>query len=90
MTSLESSRALWNRNRLDLNSDEVLAQILDRGSVQDWRALYRIARTDCALRKRMTRIVLRVPIGMPRFWLAALRSLGEDVDLGAELPQWDD
>ena len=37
---LARSRALWNRSALDLDSDEVLAQILDYGSLADWRALY--------------------------------------------------
>ncbi len=35
MTShLEKSTALWNRSRLELDSDEVLAQILDRGEIE--------------------------------------------------------
>ena len=36
-SSLAHSRALWNRTHLDLRSDEILAQILDRGSMDDWR-----------------------------------------------------
>jgi len=32
------------------------------------------------------RITLRVPLSLPRFWLAAMKSLGEDLDLGASLP----
>ena len=81
--SLESSRALWNRNRANLESDEVLAQVLDRGEMADWRALYRLARTDSMLRTRIIRIVLSTPLPLPRFWLAALADLGERVDLGA-------
>jgi hypothetical protein len=50
-----STRALeqlvvgWNRSRLDLASDEVLAQVLDRGDVEAWRELYRLASTDASL-----------------------------------------
>jgi hypothetical protein len=86
-SALERTRALWNRDRLDLRSDEVLAQILDRGELAAWRELYRIAREDSELRRRMKRIVLTVPVAMPRFWLAALAALGEHVDLGAEPPE---
>ncbi len=83
---LESSRALWNRNRLDLHSEEIIAQILDRGEANAWREIYRLARNDESLRRRMLRVVKRMPIGFGRFWLAALASLGEDVDLGMPLP----
>lgn len=31
---------------LDLRSDAVLAQILDRGSLEDWRAIYAMAERD--------------------------------------------
>lgn len=88
MTSaLQRSRALWNRRSLDLDSDEILAQILDRGEMEAWRELFARARTDAALRARLLRVVGRVPLPFPRFWLAALASLGEDVDLGAPLPR---
>lgn len=40
------------------------------------------------LRARIRRIVLTVPTPLPRFWLAALASLGETVDLGAEVPSY--
>ena len=77
------SRALWNRSTLDLRSDEVLAQILDRGDMAEWRWLYGQARGDARLRQRIRTIVSTVPVPLPHFWLAALASLGEDVDLGA-------
>ena len=90
---LEGSRALWNRNRLDLDSDEVLAQILDYGSLEDWRALYALIDEEspqaCRLRQRAHALVLRVPIGRPHFWLAALASLGEAIDWSVE-PASDD
>ncbi|MDO8793711.1 MAG: hypothetical protein Q7J25_03730 [Vicinamibacterales bacterium] len=86
--SLESSRALWNRTGLALESDEALAQILDRGELAAWRELYRLARTDAGLRVRIKRTALTVPVPLPRFWLAALASLGEVVDLGAPVPDY--
>ncbi len=86
--TLEGSRALWNRSALDLRSDEVLAQILDRGEMSAWRALYRLARDDRTLRVRIARIVQTVPLPLPHFWLAALAALGEPVDLGARVPEY--
>lgn len=83
---LESSPALWNRSRLDLRSEEMIAQILDRGERADWRALYRLAREDRALRERIHRVVLRVPLAYGHFWLAALGNLGEPVDWSVPLP----
>ena len=86
--SLHPSRALWNRTVCDLESDETLAQILDRGEIEIWRDVYRRAKTDARLRQRIARIVLTVPTPLPRFWLAALASLGEPVDLGADVPDY--
>ena len=86
---LERSRALWNRSAMDLRSDEILAQILDRGEMASWRALYRLAAGDADLRRRIAQIVRTVPLPLPRFWLAALASLGEEVDLGAPVPPYD-
>ncbi len=85
---METSRALWNRTTLDLGRDEVLAQLLDRGTLSDWRTLYRLAATDPALRGRIKRLVLTVPVPLPRFWLAALASLGEPVDWDAPVPDY--
>jgi hypothetical protein len=85
---IASSRALWNRSELDLNSDEVLAQILDRGEMAAWRALYQLAKTDAQLRTRIKRVVLTTPLPMPHFWLAALASMGELVDFEAALPDY--
>lgn len=84
---LEASGALWNRDRLDLRSEETIAQILDRGSVEDWRALYRLAQQDPGLRGRIRRVVERVPLGNPFFWRTALRFPGEPVDFDAPLPE---
>lgn len=83
--TLETSRALWNRTAFDLRSD-VLAQMLERGEIDAWRVLYGLARTDPQLRSRIKRIVLTAPLPLPRFWLAALVSLGEPADLGADVP----
>ncbi len=80
---IERSRALWNREQLALESDEVLAQLLDQGEMETWRELYRMARSDVALRRRIKAITTRVELPLPRFWLAALASLGEDIDWAA-------
>jgi hypothetical protein len=82
------SRALWNRDTLDLRSDEMLAQLLDRGEVAAWRDLYRMARADGELRARIHRIVLSVPVALPHFWLAALSGLGHAVDFSAPIPDY--
>jgi hypothetical protein len=84
--ALERSRALWNRSHLDLASDEILAQILDRGEMEAWRELYALAATDPALRRRIVAIVGRVALPYPRFWLAAMASLGETIDWESALP----
>lgn len=88
--AIARSRALWNRDALDLRSDEVLAQILDRGEVSAWRELYELARADSILRARIHRLVLTVPVSQPYFWLAALRALGETVDFDAAVPDYYD
>lgn len=88
--TLDRSRALWNRNALDLRSDEVLAQILDRGEMDAWRELYKLAQADVDLQRRIATIVMTVPLPLPRFWLAALASLGLPVDLAAPVPSYAD
>lgn len=87
--ALERSRALWNRSALDLESDEILAQILDRGEVHAWRAIYALAAADARLRRRIHRVIREVPLPLPRLWLAALAALGEPVDLGTPVPPYD-
>jgi hypothetical protein len=87
-SALNHSRALWNRAELDLGSDEMLAQVLDRGSMQDWRELYRLAQCDPRLRTRIKRIVSTVPVPLPQFWLAALASLGEPIENWSDLPDY--
>ena len=89
MSALSTSRALWNRTELDLNSDEVLAQLLDRGELAAWRELYALAAADPVLRRRILHVVLTVPLPLPRFWLAALAALGEPVDLSVPLPEYE-
>jgi hypothetical protein len=81
---LSQSQALWNRERLDLRSNEILAQILDRGSLDDWRALYRLAKDGegdvllaADLRQRLREVLKTVPVPLPHFWLAALESLSD-------------
>jgi hypothetical protein len=88
-----STRALeqlvvgWNRSHLDLASDEILAQVLDRGDIEAWRELYGLAAADGALRRRILGVVRRVPLPYPGFWLAALAGLGEEIDWSVGLPR---
>ena len=90
-----STRALerfvvgWNRSRLDLESDAVLAQVLDRGDLASWQELYGLAARDPRLRHRILGVVRRVPLPYPAFWLAALASLGESIDWTLPLPHDD-
>jgi hypothetical protein len=83
---LERTVVGWNRSRLDLASDEVLAQVLDRGDLAAWRELYQLAAADRRLRERILAVVRRVPLPLPGFWLAALASLGEEIDWAVPLP----
>jgi hypothetical protein len=85
--ALERTVIAWNRSRLDLRSDEVLAQVLDRGDLAAWRELYALAAEDASLRRRILAVVRRVPLPYPAFWLAALASLGETIDWSAPLPR---
>jgi hypothetical protein len=77
---LDQSSALWNRSRLDLRSDEVLAQILDRGALDDWRELYRLAAEDTSLRSRILHLCATVPMAMPHLFIAAMGALGEIIE----------
>jgi hypothetical protein len=85
--ALERTVVGWNRSRLDLRSDEVLAQLLDRGDLAAWKELYTLAAGDASLRARILAVVRRVPLPYPAFWLAALESLGETVDWTLPLPR---
>ena len=84
--ALERTVVGWNRSRLDLRSDEMLAQILDRGDLAAWKELYALAAGDRALRHRILAVIRSVPLPYPAFWLAALASLGEAIDWTAPLP----
>lgn len=86
-SALERVVVGWNRSRFDLRSDEMLAQILDRGDIDAWKELYALAMGDASLRRRILAVVRRVPLPYPAFWLAALASLGEKVDWTAPLPR---
>lgn len=79
----------WNRSRLDMASDEVLAQVLDRGDLDAWRELYRLAAADVTLRRRILGVLRRVPLAFPCFWLSALANLGEPIDWSESLPRDD-
>jgi hypothetical protein len=88
-SALERTVVGWNRSRLDLRSDEVLAQILDRGDLAAWKELYALVAEDASLRQRILAVIRRVPLPYPAFWLAALASLGETVDWSAPRPKDD-
>lgn len=77
--NLVHSRALWNRQQFDLASNEVLAQLLDRGEIEAWAELYRLARNDPQLRRRILALCQTVPLPFPHFWIAAMSALGEPV-----------
>lgn len=77
----------WNRSGMDLASDEILAQVLDRGDLDSWRELYRLAAGDDHLRRRIVGVIHRVPLPYPGFWRAALASLGEPIDWTVPLPE---
>ena len=87
---LSRSSALWNRDRLDLRSDEVLAQVLDRGEIDAWREIYRLASGSgeeaAALRRRILRLCQTVPLSFPHLFIAAMRALGESVDPYPDVP----
>ena len=85
-SALERTVVGWNRSRLDLRSDEVLAQILDRGDLAAWKELYALAAEDAPLRQRILTVIQQVPLPYPAFWLAALASLGEKIDWSATRP----
>lgn len=85
--AIEQAVVSWNRARLDLASDEVLAQVLDRGDLAAWRELYQLAAVDESLRRRILAVVHRVPLPFPTFWLAALSGLGEPIDWTIPLAQ---
>lgn len=76
---LSRSQALWNRTSLDLGSDEVLAQLLDRGEIAAWRQLYQLASgagaEATALRRRILRLCQTVPLSFPHLFIAAIGAL---------------
>ena len=87
---LSTSRALWNRDHFDLESDEILAQLLDRGEIAAWRELYRLASGDDdearTLRRRILHLCQTVPLPFPHLFIAAMGALGEETDPYPEVP----
>lgn len=81
---LSTSRALWNRAGLALESDEVLAQLLDRGELEAWRELYRIASGSdeqaAALRRRILRLCRTVPLSFPHLFIAAMGAIAGPIE----------
>ncbi|HEV7668430.1 MAG TPA: hypothetical protein VGS22_07895 [Thermoanaerobaculia bacterium] len=88
---LSRSQALWNRDHLDLESDEQLAQILDRGEIEAWREIYRLAsgsdESAARLRHRIVHLCRTVPLSFPHLFLAAMGSLGEELDPYPQVPK---
>ncbi len=88
---LARSRALWNRCGADLASDEVLAQILDRGELEAWREIFRLAsgsgESAVALRRRIVRLCRTVPLAFPHLFLAAASALGEELEPYPDVPE---
>jgi hypothetical protein len=73
-----------------LDSDEVLAQLLDRGELEAWRELYRLASGSsgeaATLRRRILRLCQTVPLSFPHLFIAAMRALGEPVEPYPSVP----
>src|SRR5262249_56073623 len=73
---LSRSQALWNRSHLALESDEILAQILDPADLAAWREIYRLAsgpsEEAAKLRRRILRICQTVPLSFPHLFIAAM------------------
>ncbi len=88
---LASSRAMWNRSRVDLESDEMLAQILDRGELEAWREIYRLASQPgeeaARLRRRIIDLCRAIPIAFPHLFLAAMGALGETLEPYPDVPE---
>ena len=87
---LSQSRALWNRTGLVLESDEVLAQLLDRGEIAAWRELYRMAsgpgEEAAALRRRILRLCQTVPLSFPHLFIAAMGALEGPIEPYPSVP----
>jgi hypothetical protein len=87
---LSRSRALWNRTGLVLESDEVLAQLLDRGEIEAWRELYRMASGSgeeaAALRRRILHLCQTVPLSFPHLFIAAMGALEGPIEPYPSVP----
>jgi hypothetical protein len=87
---LSRSRALWNRSAFALDSDEVLAQLLDRGEVEAWRELYRLAsgtgEEAAVLRRRILHLCQTVPLSFPHLFIAAMEALAGPVEPYPSVP----
>lgn len=89
-SALATSSALWNRSHLVLESDEVLAQILDRGELDAWREIYQLAagpgEEAAVLRRRILRLCSTVPLSFPHLFIAAVGALDERVEPYPSVP----
>ena len=71
----------------------MLAQILDPGELDAWRAIYRRAaketREGAALRRRIVHVCCTVPVAFPHLFLAAMAHLGEVIEPYPDVPMQD-
>ncbi len=69
---------------LALESDEILAQLLDRGEIAAWRELYRMASGSgeeaAALRQRILRLCQTIPLSFPHLFIAAMGALEGSIE----------
>ncbi len=65
--------------------------LLDRGELQAWREIYRLAARPgeeaAALRRRIIRLCQTVPLSFPHLFLAAVGALGEELEPYPEIPE---
>jgi len=85
--AIERVVVTWNRDKADLDSDEVLAQVLDRGGLDAWRELYQLASEDQRLRARIHRLIRTVPLPHPAFLAGGAGEPGR-VDRLVCAPSW--
>jgi hypothetical protein len=73
-----------------LESDEVLAQLLDRGEVEAWRELYRMAsgrdEGAAALRRRILHLCQTIPLSFPHLFIAAMGAAAGPVEPYPDVP----
>jgi hypothetical protein len=73
-----------------LESDEVLAQLLDRGEIEAWRELYRMAsgpgEEAARLRRRILRLCQTVSLSFPHLFIAAMGAIEGPIEPYPSVP----